>query len=64
MQDDDKKIKRDAFFEETYKALQLAREIAKDDAIRTGTGIVISQNGKVVTISAEELKRQRENKNS
>lgn len=41
-------------------ALDKAAELARDEAIKTNTGIVVSQNGKVVTISAAELIAERE----
>ena len=39
-------------------ALQRAAVLARDTAIQTNTNIVIVENGKVVRISAEELRRQ------
>ena len=39
-------------------ALQRAAALARETAIQTNTGIVIVENGKVVRISAEELRRQ------
>lgn len=36
-------------------ALLRAAELARDDAIKTNTGIVVSQNGKIITITAEQL---------
>lgn len=41
-------------------ALDKAAELARDEAIKTNTGIVVSQNGKIVTITAEELKAERD----
>ncbi|MBS7351053.1 MAG: hypothetical protein KIG95_13045 [Comamonas sp.] len=43
-----------------YRSAQLARE----EAIRYGTGIVVNIDGKIVEISTEELKKQaQQNKN-
>ena len=39
-------------------ALQRAAALARETAIQTNTNIVIVENGKVVRISAEELRRQ------
>jgi hypothetical protein len=39
-------------------ALQRAAALARETAIQTNTNIVIEKNGKLVWISAEELRRQ------
>ncbi|NLZ80100.1 MAG: hypothetical protein GX908_11405, partial [Gammaproteobacteria bacterium] len=39
-------------------ALLRAADLARDDAIKTNTGIVISQDGKVITITAEQLRQK------
>lgn len=39
-------------------ALQRAAELARETAIQTNTNIVIEKDGKLVWISAEELRRQ------
>lgn len=39
-------------------ALIRAAQLAREDAIRTNTGIVIRRNGKIVEISAAELKQE------
>jgi len=39
-------------------ALQRAAALARETAIQTNTNIVIVENGKVVRISAEELRRK------
>lgn len=39
-------------------ALIRAAQLAREDAIKTNTGIVIKKNGKIVEISAAELKQQ------
>lgn len=46
-------------------AMQRAARLARRTAIQTETGIVIVQNGKIVHISAQELRRgaSEENKN-
>lgn len=43
---------------QSYAALQQAAQLAREEAIKTNTGIVVSRNGKVVTISAAELKAE------
>lgn len=48
------------FVEQVTAALIKAGELARDEAIKTNTGIVVSENGKVVTISAAELVAERE----
>lgn len=53
----------DDFVDEVSAALVKAAELAREEAIRTNTGIVVSENGEVITISAEELKAQKKNKN-
>lgn len=52
--------KTSGFVDQVTAALIEAAELARDEAIKTNTGIVISQNGKIVTISAEELKAERD----
>ncbi len=46
------------FEREVSVALLRAAELARDDAIKTDTGIVISQNGKIITITAEQLRQK------
>ena len=46
------------FEREVSAALLRAAELARDDAIKTNTGIVISQDGKVITITAEHLRQK------
>ncbi len=46
------------FEREVSVALLRAAELARDDAIKTNTGIVISQNGKIITITAEQLRQK------
>lgn len=41
------------------EALVRSAELAKDIAIKTNTGIVVSKDGKVVTITADELRAER-----
>lgn len=40
-------------------ALERSAELAKDIAIKTNTGIVVSKDGKAVTITADELRAER-----
>lgn len=47
------------FEREVSAALLRAAELARDDAIKTNTGIVVSQDGKVITITAEQLREKR-----
>lgn len=54
----------DSFVEEVSKALVKAGELAREEAIRTNTGIVVSENGKTITISAAELIAQKFSKSS
>ncbi len=42
-------------------AMARAAELARKTAIQTDTAIVVLQDGKIVRISAEELRRQSEN---
>lgn len=53
------KISFDNLSEKIHQALILAGELAREEAIKTNTGIVVSHNGEVVTISAEELKAEK-----
>ena len=46
------------FEREVSAALLRAAGLARDDAIKTNTGIVISQNGKIITITAEQLRQK------
>lgn len=41
-------------------ALLRSAKLAREEGIKHGTGIVVSRDGKVVRISAEELKKQAE----
>ena len=49
---------KDPAMRASLAALQRAAALARETAIQTNTGIVIVENGKVVRISAEELRRQ------
>ncbi|CAH9018291.1 hypothetical protein [Candidatus Nitrosacidococcus sp. I8] len=49
---------QDSFEQEIHFALQCAAQLAREEAIRTNTGIVIEQEGKIIEISAAELKKQ------
>lgn len=46
------------FEREVSAALLGAAELARDDAIKTNTGIVVSRNGEVITITAEQLRQK------
>lgn len=46
------------FEREVSAALLRAAELARDDAIKTNTGIVVSRDGKVVTITADQLRQK------
>lgn len=46
------------------QGLLKAAELAREEAIRTNTGIVVAENGKIVTISAAELKVQKHKEQS
>lgn len=50
----------DDFERQVSAALERSAELAKDIAIKTNTGIVVSRDGKVVTITADELRAERE----
>ena len=48
-----------ALFEaEISAALVRASQLAREDAIKTNTGIIVERNGKTVKVSAAELKQQ------
>lgn len=47
------------FEREVSAALLRAAELAREEAIKTNTGIVVSQDGKVITIAAEQLREKR-----
>lgn len=47
------------FEQKVSEALVRAAELAKEKAIQTNTGIVVSEDGKAITITAEELRHQR-----
>lgn len=42
----------------SYKVLLRAAELARETAIQTNTGIVISRDGEVIHISADELRAE------
>lgn len=50
----------DDFVEQVTAVLIKTGKLAREEAIKTNTGIVVSQNGKIVTITAEELKAERD----
>lgn len=39
-------------------ALIRAAQLAREDAIKTNTGIIVSKNGKIIEITAAELKQE------
>jgi hypothetical protein len=43
----------------SFVALKRAGQIACDLAIQTNTGIVISENGKIIHVSADDLRKRR-----
>lgn len=54
-------IKRQSLYEFERKiteALHRSAQLAREDAIRHGTGIVVEMDGKIVEITADELKKQ------
>ncbi len=51
---------RDPDLRGSLAALKRAAQRARDIAIQTGTGIVVSENGVIRHISAQELIRERE----
>ena len=42
----------------SYKVLLRAAELARETAIQTNTGIVISRGGEIIHISADELRAE------
>lgn len=46
------------FERQITEALHRSAQLARADAIKHGTGIVIEMDGKVVEITADELKKQ------
>lgn len=46
------------FKAEVSAALIRASQLAREEAIKTNTGIIIRKDGKIVEISAAELKQQ------
>lgn len=48
-----------ALFEaEVSAALLRSAQLARHDAIKTNTGIIVERNGKIVRVSAAELKQE------
>ena len=43
-------------------ALQRAAQAARDVALQTNTGIVLVQDGKLVKVSAQELREKKQNR--
>jgi hypothetical protein len=48
--------------QEITAALHRSAQLAREDAIKHGTGIVVQIDGKVVEITTEELKKQAQQK--
>ena len=46
------------FEREVSAALSRAAELAREEAIKTNTGIVVSQDGKVIIITADQLRER------
>lgn len=46
------------FESEVSAALLRAAQLAREDAIKTNTGIVVSKNGQIIEITADELKNK------
>jgi len=53
---------KDPFLRNSFEALKKAAQLAREDAIRTNTGIVVLREGKIVTISAEQLRKEKNKK--
>lgn len=49
---------KDPMVLDSYNALLRAAELARETAIQTNTGIVISRDGKITHISADELRAE------
>lgn len=54
----DLKQAKDPFILEAFDALKRAANLAREDAIKTNTGIIVSKNGKIIEITAAELKQE------
>ncbi|MEZ2720703.1 hypothetical protein ACBP46_04645 [Paenalcaligenes hominis] len=52
------KQSKDSFIFQTFDAFRRTANLAREDAIKTNTGIVIKKNGKIVEISVAELKQE------
>jgi len=51
---------KDPFLRNSFKALKQAAQLAREEAIRTNTGIVVLREGQVIKIPAETLRRERQ----
>ncbi len=49
---------KDEFLRVSMNALKRAAKMARETAIQTGTDLIIAEDGKLVRISAEELRAQ------
>ena len=54
----DLKQAKDPFLFQAFDALKRAAQLAREDAIKTNTGIIVSKNGKIIEITAAELKQE------
>lgn len=48
----------DPLIRDSLAAMHRAAEMARDIAIQTNTGIVVTRNGKMVHVSADELRAE------
>lgn len=53
---------KDPMVLDSYNALLRAAELARETAIQTNTGIVISRDGKIIHVSADELREEAKTK--
>ena len=49
---------KDEFLRVSMNALKRAAKMARETAIQTGTDLIIAEDGKLMRISAEELRAQ------
>ncbi|HLS21692.1 MAG TPA: hypothetical protein VK058_03705 [Paenalcaligenes sp.] len=51
---------KDPFLRNSFEALKRAAQLAREEAIRTNTGIVVLREGRVVKVPAETLRMERQ----
>ncbi|HEY6527242.1 MAG TPA: hypothetical protein VIZ65_01010 [Cellvibrionaceae bacterium] len=51
------------FFLDSVKVMHRAAQMAREIAIQTNTAIVVQKDGKMVFISADELRKQKQKSN-